>query len=125
VVLLVTLGAGKRAGDAIVLRTRSVYDLFKIAAASVDVPAEHLQSGRARAHPTTSPAGVAIRIHRSSQRPGDAMVAVKHDGWWFFIDGTDSISKDTIRLLESLLVARIAESVNVHAAPTLMVPVSR
>jgi hypothetical protein len=53
------------------------------------------------------------------------MTAVKHHGWWYFIDGTDAESKLTFRILESLMSVRMAEAAEQKAAPVLTVPVSR
>lgn len=47
--LPVRLGVGQPRTPAIELRTRSLWDLFTIAAASVDVPMEHIETGIAPA----------------------------------------------------------------------------
>jgi hypothetical protein len=125
VTLPVSLGIGQPDKTAIRLRTRSLYKLFQIAAASAEVPEEDVQSGLAPRLPPAGAAGQAMRIRGSSSCPGDAMVAVKHHGWWFFIDGTDTTSKLTFRILESLLSVRMAESASQRATPVLTVPVSR
>jgi hypothetical protein len=126
ITLRVLLGIGVHEKGMIELRTRSVYDLFRIAACSIDVPEEHLESGLATRVAPLGPAAAQIRIRRSSGRPKDAMVAVQHHGWWFSIDGTDGESKQTFRILEALMTARMADSVDGRAAmPVLTVPVSR
>jgi hypothetical protein len=125
VTLPVSLGIGHPDKAAIRLRTRSLYQLFQIAAASAEVPEGDLQSGLAPRLPPAGAAGQAMRIRGSSSCPGDAMVAVKHHGWWFFIDGTDTASKLTFRILESLMSVRMAESASQRATPVLTVPVSR
>jgi hypothetical protein len=53
------------------------------------------------------------------------MISVKHHGWWYSIDGTDTQSKLTFRILEALMSVRMAETVEQRAAPVLTVPVSR
>lgn len=70
-------------------------------------------------------AGQIIRIHGSSTCPNAAMVAVERHGWCYSIAATDSASTLTFRLLETLLSARIADSVRPSAMPMLTVPVSR
>jgi hypothetical protein len=125
VALPIHLGIGRPGRDAIQLRTRSLYDLFRIAAASVEVPDEHLQSGIA---PRLAPAGAtgrAIRIQGSKSCPRGAMIAFKHHGWWYSIDGADAQSKLTFQILEALMSVRMAESVEQKAVPVLTVPVSR
>jgi hypothetical protein len=125
VTLPVSLGIGKPANAAIRLRTRSLYELFQIAAASAEVPEEQVQSGLAPRLPPAGAAGRAIRIRGSESCPGNAMIAVKHHGWWYFIDGTDTASKLTFRILEGLMSVRMAESVDQRATPVLTIPVSR
>jgi hypothetical protein len=54
------------------------------------------------------------------------MVAVEHHGWWYSIDSTDGQSKETFRILEAIVTARIAYTVERRSAmPVLTVPVSR
>jgi len=123
--LPVQSGIGKPRKAAIQLSTRSLYDLFSIAAASVEVPEEHLESGLATRLPPAGEAGQSIRIQRSEGCPRRAMIAVKRHGWWYSIDATDSVSKLTFRLLEALMSVRIAEAARRRTAPVLTVPVSR
>lgn len=124
VTLPVHAGVGKPGKEAIRLRTRSLYELLSIAAASVEVPDEHIQSGFA---PRLPPAGAAraIRIHTSESRPWGARIKFKRFGWWYFIDFSDSESKLTFRLLETLVSVQMADSVAQKSAPVLTVPVSR
>ena len=106
--------------------TRSLYDLLNIAAASVDVPPEHVLSGIAQPLPPAGPVGEAVRIGRSKRRPDEAVVAVRHHGWWYAIDGRDAPSKLTFRILEALLSVRVADAADHQkATPVLTVPVSR
>jgi hypothetical protein len=123
--LPVHLGIGKPDTPALRLRTRSPFDLFSIAAATVEVPEEHLASGLAPPLPPLGAAGSNLRIRRSKRSPSGAMIAVKRHGWWYYIDQTDAGSKITFRLLEALLSARMAEAVGPKVAPVLTVPASR
>jgi hypothetical protein len=125
VTLPVRLGFGKSDKKTIQLRTRSMWQLFSIAAAAVEVPEEHLQSGLAPRLPRPGAAVESIRIRSSKSRPSGAMIAVKQHGWWYFIDATDAESKLTFRILEALMSVRMAESAAQKAAPVLTVPVSR
>ena len=125
VTLPVHLGIGKPDKPSIRLRTRSLWELFHIAAASVEVPEEHVESGLAQRLPPMGAAGQSIHIRRSEWRPRGAMISVKHHGWWYSIDGTDTQSKLTFRILEALMSVRMAETVEQRAAPVLTVPVSR
>ena len=126
IALPVQLGIGKPGEPAIRLETRSLFDLFNIAAASVEVPEEHLESGVAHRLPPPGPVGRSIQIRRSKGRPDGAVAAVRHHGWWYSIDGTDAASKLTFRIVESLISVRIADTVDhLKATPVLTVPVSR
>ncbi len=126
ITLPVRLGLGKPDKPGINLDTRSLFDLFNIAAASVDVPPEHLESGMARPLPHAGPAGQCIRIRRTKNSPDGAMTAVRHHGWWYSIDGTDAASKMTFRMVDSLMSVRMAEAAEgKQATPILTVPVSR
>ena len=126
ITLPVQLGIGKPGRPAIRLETRSLFDLFQIAAASVDVPEEHVESGVAQQLPPPGPVGQSIQIRRSKGRPDGAIAEVRHHGWWYSIDATDTASKLTFRIVESLISVRIADTVDhLKATPVLTVPVSR
>jgi hypothetical protein len=121
----VYLGVGEKDDAAIAVVTRSLYDLFMVAAACVDIPDEHVESGLARRVPPPGPVHATIRIRRSKDRPKTAMVAVQLHDWWYWIDATDPVSKETFRTLEALLSVRMAESIDRSSAtPVLTVPVA-
>lgn len=112
-------------GSSIALTTRSIYDIVRIASSAIDVPEEHLLSGRAR---TTTGIGLAnryISIKRAQSRPAEATIATQHDGWWYYIDPDDARSKQFFRILGVLWSARLASSGRASGAPLLTVPVSR
>jgi hypothetical protein len=126
ITLPVELGIGKPGEPAIRLETRSLFDLFQIAAASVEVPEEHLESGVAHRLPPPGPVGRSIQIRRSKRRPDGAVTAARHHGWWYSIAGTDAPSKVTFRIVETLISVRIADTVDhLKATPVLTVPVAR
>jgi hypothetical protein len=125
ITLPVKLGMGKPKSPEVRLRTRSLQELFNIAAASVEVPDEHVESGLAARLPPTGAAGKSIRIRRSQWRQRSAMVDVKRHGWWYSIDGTDGESKLTFRMIQALMSVRIAEASANKPSVLLTVPVSR
>lgn len=125
VTLPVRLGVGKPDEPSLRLRTRSLWELFNVAAASVDVPDEYLESGRAPRLPPMGAVAKSIRIRRTRWHPRGAMVAVEDQGWWYFIDASDTASKLTFRMLEALMSVRMAEAAERKAAPVLTVPVAR
>ena len=110
----------------IAIETRSLYDLITIAAASIEVPEEHVSSGLAKTYPPKGLAGRQLRINRSNEKPKDTSSAVKYRGSWFYIDGTDQASKGVFRLISTLWSVRIGEEAKVQTAPPILtVPVSR
>lgn len=120
------LGIGRPDETELRFETRSPFDVFHIAAASVDVPDEHVMEGIAPKLPPAGPASGTIRIRRSKRRPSGALTAVQIHGWWYSIDGADAASKLTFRMVESLISELIADNVDhLKATPVLTVPVSR
>jgi hypothetical protein len=113
------------AGDegAIALRTRSLYQLFQIAAASVEVPAEHLAAGIAPALPGAGGAQRGIQIHSSESAPDHAMTAIERHGYWYWIDASDTQSKLVFRVLASLMSVRLADEGD-RTRPLLTLPVA-
>lgn len=108
------------------IKTRSIFDLLTIAGASMDVPPEHVEAGWVKSYPELGAVKSMIRIQCSESAPEAAMVAVEHHGWWYYIDATDSASKESFRLIQTLVSVRIAESAKSDAQlPILTVPVSR
>lgn len=126
ITLPIVLGIGREGGVAVDVRTRAIIQPFQIAAASVDVPEAHLESGLAPPLPPSGPASQGTRIHRSSNRPNGAFVAVRHHGWWLWIDSTDAPSKATLRLIVAIMTAKMADASGPnHGVPVLTVAVSR
>jgi hypothetical protein len=120
------IGIGRPDDPSLLLETRSLFALFSVAAASVEVPDEHLAAGIAHPLPPVGAAGGGLRIRRAERRPDDPVVAIRHHGWWFFIDASDAASKLAFRMLESLLSVRIADASDKNeGTPVLTVPVSR
>ena len=126
VILPTWLSDGTTTRQGLAIKTRSIFDLLSIAGASMDVPPEHVESGWAESYPALGAVRGLIRIRCSESVPDDAMVAVEQHGCWYYIEATDSTSKDFFRLLQTLVSVRIAESAKTRAQlPVLTVPVSR
>ena len=122
-VIPVRAGLGDSHSGELALRTRSVYDLMRIAAAAIDVPEQHLTTGTAERFPPAGPVGAGIRIGRSKERPANAAVAVAHQGWWFYLDNTDQSSKHFFRLIELLMSSHISDvSDRQQLAPVITLP---
>jgi hypothetical protein len=126
IVIPVSRGFGRGKRDGIAVTTRSVYDLVEMLSAAVDIPGEDIESGAAVNYPAASPLGRRLRILRSRAEPEDAYVAVKHRGWWYYIDSTDQPTKRFFHLVTVLWSVTIAESTaRGQKAPILMLPASR
>jgi len=105
------------------VQTRSISDLLSLAVDGVDVPQEHLDRGIAQARNQSEGLQGWIRIHCSADRPGYALAAIQHHGWWFYVDSRDAESKAGFVRLLMLLDMAIQGEVKVQMAPLLTVPV--
>jgi hypothetical protein len=122
--LLIPMRAGVDlpAGDAIVLETRSILDVLRLAGDALEVPDEHLQAGLVQ--PGSGAAtGAPLRIRSSHERPALASVAVRHRDWWFYIDATDTASKRGFVHLRALVDMGLDSAAEGPAAPVLTLPV--
>jgi len=125
VLLPVSLALRRSQPNSLALLTRSVFDLAKIAAAAVEVPEEDVAAGFTLDSPPVGVAGRELRIRRAPERPATAMVAVRRDDWWYYIDGRDQPTKRFFRVLEALEHQLWSAAESPKAAPVLTVPVSR
>jgi len=112
------------------IRTRSLAQILQSAAASVEVPARHVEEGivvdlpRPSAGSATHPTPGTIVIRSSREAPGHATVAVQHRGWWYYIDDTDLASKRNFQWLEMLFMMRLSDAQRgAQTAPVLTIPV--
>ncbi len=115
----------ERDGTSIAVATRSVYDVVRLASASVDVPQEQVASGMV---PPSRPAAIIrdyMRIERSTQRPEHAKAATKVHGNWYYVDNRDLRSKDFFQLLTAMWTAQMASAKSGAQAPVLTVGVAR
>ena len=104
--------------------TPSALEVIDAVAAGVDVPREHLDKQLARVNFGTPPHQL-VSIRSAETRPRDASVAVEHHGWWFFIDGRDSRSKQSFVILRTLIGMRLDAAPPGQGAPVLTLPVGR
>jgi len=114
-----------RAGGAagLELQTRSVGAIMRGAALAIEVPEEHLQAGVVAPSPPGVDAG-GLRIHASSDAPDHASLAVKHRGFWYYVDDTDLASKQIFQQIQMLFLSTLAEaSKGRQTTPVLTIPV--
>ncbi len=122
----IRLGIGTPKGLEILIETRSITDLIKIASASMDVPDAQVQAGYALPAPALGPVGELITIHSSQSAPEEAFVSTRMHGTWYYIAQQDLPSKLYFRMLERLINARIADTARTdRSGPILTLPVSR
>jgi hypothetical protein len=115
------------------LSTRSTAQVFYYLANGVEVPPEHLASGVAIAavgpdgEPFDSRAVTdgLFTVHACAghKPPRTAYVAVKHRGYWYYIDDRDQASKATLGLV--LQISRLDFARQQPAAPFLTLPLGR
>jgi hypothetical protein len=125
VVIPIRMFGVRRARDAISIETRSALDLIRLAGLMVDAPDEHVELGIVE--PTAwagAPEERFITIRSSKRKPELAMVAVQFRGWWYWIDATDSRSKNSFKLIEFLVELRLEPTKDLmQQVPVLTVPV--
>jgi hypothetical protein len=125
IVLPVYFAVKGRELDGIAISTRSTFDLIEILRAAIEIPKEHASAGSAIKYPKLGLAGKNLRIHSSREKPTRAAVAVKHRGYWFYIQETDMRTKLYYLMIRTLWSVSIAAASDQRAAPVLTIPVSR
>lgn len=115
--------------NGLAIQTRSVAELIRGAAASIDLPREHAEEHIVDTSAGTSSAVFTgrrptLRIYSSKNPPERANVAVQHRGWWFYIDDRDLVSKRTFLQIQMLFLTRLSEATRgAQARPLLTIPV--
>jgi hypothetical protein len=129
-VIRIPVALGVREGDfnGLAMQTRSMEGILRTAAASIDVPDEHVEAGVVmRSADALRAAGAMhpiLKIHSSRFAPDQASVAVQHRGWWFYVDDTDLASKWLFLEIQTLFLARLSEATRgTQATPLLTIPV--
>lgn len=123
--LLIPLRAGvdvPAGGDAVVLETRSILDVLRLAGDAIELPEEHLRAGLVQPG-SGAPTDAPLRIRSSRERPALASVAVRHRDWWFSIDATDAASKRGFVHLRALVDMGLDSAAEGPTAPVLTLPV--
>jgi hypothetical protein len=106
------------------LQTRSAWEVLKVFGTGIEIPAAHLKAGIVE--PLTSAESEErrfITIRSSGKRPENATVRIRFRDQWFYIDATDTRSKQAFGLLRTFIGMRLADPA-AHQAPVLTVPVN-
>ena len=125
IVLPVNLAIKGREVDGIAISTRSTNDLIEILRAAVEIPQEQVSAGLAYKYPPPGLAGKDLHIYASKDKPVQPAVAVKHRGYWFYIDDADMTTKLYFKLVRTMWSVAISSVADQRAAPILTIPVSR
>jgi len=118
IVIPVQLSVGSPTPGSIAIETRSLFDMMRIAGATIDLAPD--TSGAARP-PAPGPAARRLRIRTGSAPPADARVATQYRGRWYYIEDDDEPSKQWFTVLQLLAGAPAGGS---SAAPVLTIPVA-
>lgn len=112
------------AEDTIYVETSTVLDWLRLAASMVEVPEPHLEAGIVEAGGWGGlPENRLITIRSSKKRPKNAVVSVPFRDWWFYIDATDSRSKQSFRLIKFVFNLRITPEGSQQQIPVLTIPI--
>lgn len=110
--------------QSIAVQTRSVVDISRIAAASVDVPEADRVQGVTVNFPETGFAGRFIRVRRAAERPPGLVAATRFQNWWYYIAADDIQSKQYFGLFSALMSVQLTQTAAEFKAPVLTVPVN-
>ena len=109
----------------IAILSRSILEIIIDLASSIEVPAVHVEEKRV--NPTMpeetvqgTPVPPLIRIHSSTDKPGDAFIAVPYRNHWFWIDDRDLRSKALFSFL--MFIFSLTETGGKEGAPVITVP---
>jgi hypothetical protein len=117
----VTFGLLPRNNRELAVISRSMMEIMLNLGAGVELPAEHVGTGRALpGRPAAAQAAVLVHIHSGPAAPSDAYAAVQFKDHWYWIDDTDIASKRTFTFL--MLIFSLAETGQPAAAPVVTVP---
>ena len=102
------------------LTNRSVLDILRFAAASVEVPEEEVSRGRARRRDIELDEYLDVRSSKTA--PSSAWLKVPYRGSWYFIPATDLNSRTSFTLMSALFSSVVGEVPG--AKPVLTLPVN-
>ncbi len=120
IVVPVRVAVGAPDSGAISIETRSLMDLMRLAAASIELPPD--AAAVAVHYPEVGPAGKSIHIHSAATRPAQARVAVEYRGRWYYIENDDDAGKQWFMMLQLLASAQIPSTTD--TVPLLTIPVT-
>jgi hypothetical protein len=112
--------------DEVSLQTRGLLGMMAFLAKGIEVPPEQVAAGIVEdfglpTNATDSPrAPIPFRMRSSKKRPDNPFAAVRYQGYWFYIENTDSESKRALAVIMTLF--RLQAPTPAGAAPVLTLP---
>ncbi|NOX57850.1 MAG: hypothetical protein GXP29_03210 [Planctomycetes bacterium] len=111
------------------LDTRSLMGVLYFLSQAVEVPERHSERGIVTSTVRADGSGFAwsdvlddlFAVHSSATKPRHVAVAVKHRGYWFYINDDDESTKSTFSLLGQLFMLQTGEVTK--SSPVLTLPV--
>jgi hypothetical protein len=122
----VAYGSVAKDNKELALLTRSILEIIIDLASYIEVPSAHVEEKRVNpTMPDETVQGVTvpplIRIHSSSDKPGDAFISVPYRDHWFWIDDRDLRSKSLFSFL--MFIFSLTETGGAkEGAPIITVP---
>jgi hypothetical protein len=111
--------------SAVHIQARSAYDVLRVFGAGIEIPPPHLEAGIVEPITPAVPEERRTITIRSSEKPPDnATVRIRFRDWWFYIDATDTHSKQAFAFLRTFIGMRLADPGAAQRAPVLTVPVN-
>lgn len=104
----------------IMLNNRSVMEVLRFAAASIQVPDEDLDNGLVRQRAVDLDEFLIVRW--SPTEPSDAWLKVKYEGKWFYVPATELDARASFSLISALFSSVVGEVPG--AKPVLTLPVN-
>jgi len=119
----VVFGLAPRTGSEIAIVTRTMLGIITELAMDVEVPAPHLAKGWSFAVPLKAGdarAATRVRVRSGTEAPEKSYAAVPYEGYWYWIDNADLLSKRTFTFL--LILFSLAETGQAAGVPVVTVP---
>ncbi|MFC1688075.1 hypothetical protein ACFL07_00260 [Pseudomonadota bacterium] len=111
----------KSAPDTLAIQTRSVLQMLSALSGFIDVPAEKA----AYAAPGYDFSGTSHRpfqVHSAENKPDESFAQVKYEGYWYWIENSDLMSKRVFSLM--LFITTLTNQAKDANAPILTIPTS-